>query len=172
VRASDARCESDYFWRHLRTLVRSSVEVPDAAEAAIDVLAPARRTGTRAARRARDRKDLRPWSSRPPQPEGYIYCDQRPDQAIPKLGLDSVRHAASKSHSCHSPPAMFPKQVSRLVDSPDPPSWPRRRSRSSQLEQRPGHGSDPRFLCPTAFSQVNEAKEPPLGGPFRRGDGI
>ncbi len=44
---------------------------------------------------------------------------------------------------------MFTKQVSRRVDSPDPPSWPRRRSRSSQLEQRPGHRPDPRFLCPS-----------------------
>jgi len=34
-------------------------------------------------------------------------------------------------------------------DSPDPPSRPRRRSRSIELEERPGHGLDPRFLCPT-----------------------
>jgi hypothetical protein len=42
---------------------------------------------------------------------------------------------------------MLTKQVSRPVDSLDPPSWPRRRSRSSELEERPGHGPDPRFLC-------------------------
>jgi len=47
---------------------------------------------------------------------------------------------------------MFTKQVSRPVDSLDPPSWPPRLSRSIQLEQRPGHGPDPRFLCPTGSS--------------------
>ena len=35
------------------------------------------------------------------------------------------------------------------LDGVDPPSWPPRRSRSSELEERPGHGSDPRFMCPT-----------------------
>jgi hypothetical protein len=29
-------------------------------------------------------------------------------------------------------------------------SWPRRRSGSSELEERPGHAPDPRFLCPTS----------------------
>ena len=46
-------------------------------------------------------------------------------------------------------PTMFTKQVSRPVDRLDPPSWPPRRSRSSELEERPGHRPDPRFLCPT-----------------------
>jgi uncharacterized RDD family membrane protein YckC len=32
------------------------------------------------------------------------------------------------------------------VDSLDPRSWPRRRSGSSKLEEKPGHGPDPRFL--------------------------
>jgi hypothetical protein len=30
-----------------------------------------------------------------------------------------------------------------------PPPWPPRRSRASELEERPGHGPDPRFLWPT-----------------------
>src|SRR6266508_2078622 len=30
-----------------------------------------------------------------------------------------------------------------------PPSWPPRWSRSSELEEGPGHGPDPRFLCPS-----------------------
>jgi hypothetical protein len=42
---------------------------------------------------------------------------------------------------------MFRKQVTRPVDSLDPPSWPRKRSRSSELEERPGHAPDPRSLC-------------------------
>jgi hypothetical protein len=46
--------------------------------------------------------------------------------------------------------AMFTKQVSGPVDRLDPPSWPRRWSRSSELEEGPGHGPDPRFLCPSA----------------------
>jgi hypothetical protein len=60
--------------------------------------------------------------------------------------------AASKSHWCHSRLTMFTKQVSRPMDSPDPPSWPRRRNRSSELEERPGHGPNPRFLCPSPES--------------------
>jgi hypothetical protein len=36
--------------------------------------------------------------------------------------LTAVRHAASKSQSCHSPPTLFRKQVSRPVDGLDPPS--------------------------------------------------
>src|SRR4029450_6198428 len=56
---------------------------------------------------------------------------------------------------------MFTKQVSRPVDSLDPPSWPPRLSRSSELEERPGHGPDPRFLCPTRC----QALPPPTGPP-------
>ena len=48
-------------------------------------------------------------------------------------------------------PTMFRKQVSLPVDSLDPPSWPPRQRRSSELEKRPRHGPDPRFLCPTGF---------------------
>ena len=44
---------------------------------------------------------------------------------------------------------MFTKQVSRPLDSLDARSWPPRRSRSSELEEKPAHGPDPRFLCPT-----------------------
>jgi hypothetical protein len=49
--------------------------------------------------------------------------------------LTAVRHAASKSHGCHSPRTMFTKQVSRPVDSLDPPSWLRRRRRSSDSKK-------------------------------------
>jgi hypothetical protein len=44
------------------------------------------------------------------------------------------------------------------MDSPDPPSRPLRRSRSSELEERPGHGSDPRFLCPTGPKPPRSSK--------------
>jgi hypothetical protein len=54
---------------------------------------------------------------------------------------------------------MFTKQVSGPMDSPDPPSLPPRRSRSSELEERPGHGPDPRFLCPSRTS-VGHALKP------------
>jgi len=37
----------------------------------------------------------------------------------------------------------------------DPPSWPPRRSRSSELKERPGHGRNPSFLCPTGMSGTN-----------------
>jgi hypothetical protein len=67
-------------------------------------------------------------------------------------------------------PTMLRKQVTRpgrsqetrstksLVTGPirvlcptglDPLSWPRRRRRSSELEERPSHGPDPRLPCPT-----------------------
>jgi hypothetical protein len=38
------------------------------------------------------------------------------------------------------------------LDSLDARSWPRRRSKSSELGGRPGYGPDPRFLCPTRHS--------------------
>jgi hypothetical protein len=44
--------------------------------------------------------------------------------------------------------------VSRPVDGLDPPSWPRRRSRVEQLEERPGHGPDPRFCALPAYLPV------------------
>jgi hypothetical protein len=53
----------------------------------------------------------------------------------------------SRSH-----PTMFTKQVPRPVDGLDPLSWPPRQRRSSELEERPRHGPDPRLLCPTAFT--------------------
>src|SRR6266545_2903574 len=55
-----------------------------------------------------------------------------------------VRHGGR----CHR--TMFRKQVSSPGGSGSPYSWPGRRSRSSELEEIPGHGPDPRFLCPTA----------------------
>jgi transposase-like protein len=36
-------------------------------------------------------------------------------------------------------------------DSLDSPSWPPGPSKSSELQERPGHGPDPRFLCPTGL---------------------
>jgi hypothetical protein len=66
----------------------------------------------------------------------------------------------SSRHGGRYRPAMFRKQVSRPVDSLDPPSWPPRRNRSSELEERPGHGSNPRFLCPTGMPEG----ESPSGG--------
>jgi hypothetical protein len=54
---------------------------------------------------------------------------------------------AIKSHMCHSPLPMFRKQVSGPVESLDPPSWPRRRSRSSEFEERPAHGPNPSFCA-------------------------
>jgi hypothetical protein len=50
-------------------------------------------------------------------------------------------------HGLRYRPTMFTKQVSGPVDSLDPPSWPRRRSRSSELEERPAHGPNPRFCA-------------------------
>jgi hypothetical protein len=63
---------------------------------------------------------------------------------------------------------MVTKQVSRPTDSPDSPWWPRRPSRSSELEERPGHAPDPRFLCPTASpgpESRNPLHEIPSHGP-------
>ena len=42
--------------------------------------------------------------------------------------------------------------------SGSPQSWPPRRSRSSELEEGPGHGPDPRFLCPTGLA---DRRRPP-----------
>ncbi len=61
----------------------------------------------------------------------------------------SSRPGATRIASTRYGPTMFTKQVSRPVDRLDPSSWPPRRSRSSELEERPAHGPDPRFLCPT-----------------------
>ena len=45
------------------------------------------------------------------------------------------------------------------MDSLDPPSWPRRRSRSLELEKRPGHGPNPRFLCPSGWTEIRQEFE-------------
>jgi hypothetical protein len=60
------------------------------------------------------------------------------------------------SHWGRCRPTMLRKQVSRPVDGLNPLPWPRRRSRSSELEERPGHGLDPRFLCPTRSDQEHQ----------------
>jgi hypothetical protein len=51
-------------------------------------------------------------------------------------------------HGGQCRPTMFKKQVSRPVDSLDPPSWPPRLRGSSEPEERPGHPPDPRFYRP------------------------
>ena len=56
---------------------------------------------------------------------------------------------------------MFTKQVSRSMDSPDPPSWPRRRSRSSNSKKDLVTGPDPRFLCPSRYSALFKLKHVP-----------
>ena len=91
---------------------------------------------------------------------GHRNADSGPDQAIPKFGLLAVHPAASQSHWCHFPLTMFTKQVSRSLDSLDSPSWPPRRSKSSELEERPGHGTDPRFLCPSRYFPCISARSP------------
>ncbi|SRR6266545_5990352 len=47
------------------------------------------------------------------------------------------------------PETMFTKQVCHSMDSPHPPSWPRRRSRSSNSKNDLVTGPDPRFFCPS-----------------------
>jgi len=63
---------------------------------------------------------------------------------------DPPRHP-KMDHGVRCGPTMFRKQVSRPVDGLEPAWWPPRRSRSSELEERPGHGPNPRFLCPSAL---------------------
>jgi hypothetical protein len=73
---------------------------------------------------------------------------------FPKCRREESSALQGESHWCHSRLTMFTKQVSRPEDSLDPRSWPRRRSRSSELEERPDHGPDPRFSCPTPSSDA------------------
>jgi hypothetical protein len=56
----------------------------------------------------------------------------------------------AQSHVCHSSRTMFQETgVSPGGRSGSPKSWPPMMgSRSSELEERPGHGPDSRFLCP------------------------
>jgi hypothetical protein len=63
-------------------------------------------------------------------------------------------------HAWHSPPIMFTKQVSGPVDSLDPPSWPRRRNTSSELEERPAHGPNPRFCALQAKVILTPVRSP------------
>jgi hypothetical protein len=39
----------------------------------------------------------------------------------------------------------------------DPPSWPPRRSRSSELEERPAYGPESGFLCPSRPTDQDRA---------------
>jgi hypothetical protein len=69
-----------------------------------------------------------------------------PRSAGPKPEMDpccdpEVRHGGR----CRL--TMFRKQVFGPGDGLHPPSWPRRRSRSSELEERPAHGSNPSFCA-------------------------
>jgi hypothetical protein len=41
-------------------------------------------------------------------------------------------------------------KLDTAVDSLDSPSWHAEPSKSSELEERPGYGPDPEFLCPTS----------------------
>jgi hypothetical protein len=89
-------------------------------------------------------------ASRPPRVSEH--CTQPADHAdLPccpaEPAMGSTSHPDEHGVPCGL--TMFTKQVSRPVDSLDPPSWPPRLSRSSELEERPGHGPDPRFLCPS-----------------------
>ncbi len=67
----------------------------------------------------------------------------------PARESEAVQHHPGMGHAARYGQTMFTKQVSRAVYQLDPPSWPPRRSRSSELEERPAHGPDRRFLCPT-----------------------
>jgi hypothetical protein len=46
-----------------------------------------------------------------------------------------------------------------------PPSWPPRWSRSSELEEGPGHGPDPRFPCPSGVLELELRHTPTSGEP-------
>jgi hypothetical protein len=65
-------------------------------------------------------------------------------------------------------PTMFTKQVSPPVDSLDRPSWPRRGSGSSELEERLAHGPNPSF-CALQVTGRHSPIEPrrPGAGPGR-----
>jgi hypothetical protein len=59
---------------------------------------------------------------------------------------------------------MFRKQVSGPVDGLDPPSWPRRRGRSSELEERPAHGPNPSFCALQAKDHYLDLAVQMIGG--------
>jgi hypothetical protein len=44
---------------------------------------------------------------------------------------------------------MFTKQVPHPMNSPDPPSWPRRAERVERTRRKTWYAPHPRFLCPT-----------------------
>jgi hypothetical protein len=70
-----------------------------------------------------------------------------------------VEHHLGMGHGGRYGQTMFTKQVSGLVDSLDPPIVPRRRSRSSELEERPAPGPNPSFCALQAQQQVHEREE-------------
>src|SRR6266511_124762 len=99
-------------------------------------------------------------------PEGCTYSDRGPDQGFPSGPIRLVRNPETVPMMADRSllrsgaetwrpvsPDMFMKQVSRPVDNLDPSSWPPRPRRSSELEERPGHGPDRRHLCPTVSSE-------------------
>jgi hypothetical protein len=61
--------------------------------------------------------------------------------------LTAVRHAASKSHGCHSPRTMLMKQVSRPVDGLDP-IVPPKGEQVGRTRRKTCSRADPRFVCP------------------------
>jgi hypothetical protein len=99
-----------------------------------------------------------------PPAKGCTYSDRGPDQGFPSGSVRLVRNAGTvpmmadesllrsrgETWGPVSPDNVHETGVLPL-DILDCPSWPPRRSRSSELEQRPGHGPDPRFMCPTGM---------------------
>jgi hypothetical protein len=81
------------------------------------------------------------------KPVGRRNSDSGPDQAIPKLGLDSRPPCREQiTWLSFSPDNVHETGVSPF-DTLDCPSWPPRRSRSSKLQVRPGHEPNPSFCA-------------------------
>src|SRR6266545_4562581 len=90
-----------------------------------------------------------------PRHEGCIYPDRWSHQRVSSSRLARERGAmgfgvADNVHETGVSP----------LDILDCPSWSPRRSRSSELGERPGHGPDPRFLCPTVHRPARPALLP------------
>jgi lactoylglutathione lyase len=81
----------------------------------------------------------RPWGHRTLK---GTYSDRLPDRRVSASRL--VGERGGDGIRCGL--RLFTKQVSRPVDSVDSPSWPPRPSKSSETEERPGHGRDPSFV--------------------------
>jgi hypothetical protein len=94
-------------------------------------------------------------------PEGCTYSDRGPDQGFPSGSVRLVRNpetvpmpeGSQLRSGGETWGPVSPDNVHETGVSPggrsDPPSRPPRWSRSSELEEGPGHGPDPRFLCPS-----------------------